>query len=133
MDDDDVVPKRYAIAIIISQISYKDFQVSFRNLRGNEIHFSLRNPKIIKEMEEWIDEIAQSTFYKDKEGFSNRNLAKFQVLCEELIGEHLYTDACVLFDSPFIDPTELHETRNHIVQLLEFDLDHAGQKKSKAS
>lgn len=133
MDDNDIVPKRYAIAIVISHITYKDFQISFRNLRENQVHFSLRNPKVIKEMEEWIDEVAQSTFYKNKEGFSNRNLAKFQVLCEEMIAEHLYTDACILFDSPLIDPTELHETRNHIVQLLEFDLDHAGQKKPKAS
>lgn len=124
--------ENFDIVIIIKNLSYKSFDVEFKNLRGGEEpHFIFK--KFRSELLKIIDGAANATFYKNNEGFSNRMNAAFVYFVETVLLDQFYTKACVLLDVPWISQEDLLKNKTEIVALLEFDLDFISQKKRKAS
>lgn len=123
--------ENYDIVIIIKNLSYKSFDVEFKNMRGHEPHFIFRKYK--NELLEIIDGAADATFYKNNEGFSNRMTAAFVYFVETVLMDQFYTKACVLLDVPWVSQDDLLKNKTEITERMEFDLDFIGQKKKKAS
>lgn len=119
----------YHIAIIIKNLSYKEFDVEFKSLRedGTE-DFSIANYK--DDLIEIIDKAAQATFYKNNEGFSNRMTAAFIYFVEKVIHEQYYTKSAVILDVPWISQIDLSQNKKEIVEKLNFELDYITYKKT---
>jgi hypothetical protein len=123
--------ENYNIVIIIKNLSYKSFDVEFKDLSGDHAHFMFRKYK--KELMEIIDGASSATFYKNNEGFSNRMTSAFVYFIETVLMDQYYTKACVLMDVPWISQDDLLKNKSEIVARMEFDLDFIGNLKKKAS
>lgn len=123
--------EQYDIVIIIKNLSYKEFDVEFKILKEDKVHFMLSKYKA--ELLELIDGASAATFYKNNEGFSNRMSAAFVYFVETVLLDQYYTKACVLLDVPWVSQDDLLANKTEIVAHLEFDLEHIGQRKKRAS
>lgn len=123
--------EQYDIVIIIKNLSYKSFDVEFKNMKDDKVHFMFTKYK--NELLEIIDGAAAATFYKNNEGFSNRMTAAFVYFVEKVLIDQYYTRACVILDVPWVSQGDLLDNKSEILARIEFDLDYVGPQKKKAS
>ncbi len=108
--------ENFDIAIITRNLSYKSFDVEFRNLKNGDVHFIFRKNK--NEIFEIIEGVSSATFYKNNEGFSNRMSAASVYFIETVLMGQYYTRACVLLDVPWISQEDLLKNKSETVARL---------------
>lgn len=105
--------EKYDIVIVIKNLSYKSFDVEFKNLNDEKIHFMFSKYK--DDLIEIIDGASQATFYKNNEGFSNRMTAAFVFFIEKVLMDQYFTKACVLLDVPWVSQEDLLSNKTEII------------------